>query len=251
MYMINTIPELLKSVKDKWAEWGTKGQPWFRGEPESATPLLPKLYRIPGLNENVLVQRFRSMAPMYSQSLPLPHRESNNEYLFIMQHTGAPTRLLDWTEGLLQALFFALQQEQVKPILWMLDPAQLNRLSAFNLPDANEFPMHWGNEQSPAHRNIQAAYLNDAGGSEYPVCFLPTYIHPRMAAQRSTFTVHGKQKVSISSINGLTHLVKFDINPASKNEIVQDLRILGFSFSSLFPDFEGLSKDLTQLPSGT
>ena len=159
-----------------------------------------------------------------------------------MQHVGVPTRLLDWTEGLLQALFFAL--ENSKPILWILDPQQLNSLSGFVDKDPRQLPMPWGNENSPAHRNIQAAFRLGSGATEYPVCFLPTYIHPRMAAQRCAFTVHGSLEVSIASIDGLNHVGKFDIDPNHRNEIIDDLRLLGVSRRSLFPDYDGLGHDL-------
>ena len=91
------------------------------------------------MDENLLVQRFRSMGPIYGSGLPIPVREHNDQWLYIMQHVGVQTRLLDWTEGLLQALFFALENE--KPIVWMLDPQQLNSLSGFNPPDHRQMPI--------------------------------------------------------------------------------------------------------------
>lgn len=242
---LSDIPALLRAVKDECQKWNAKGDPWFRGEPETATPLLPKLYRKGEnhYNENELVQTFRSMGPTYSVStVTPPPRENNNEWLFLMQHTGVPTRLLDWSQGLLQALFFALQED--RPILWMLDPYQLNSLSFDSSQDSDEFPIHWGNEASPAQANIQAAFRHDQGCREYPAAFLPTYIHPRMAAQKSTFTVHGKLKVSIAAIDGLTHLAKLSIGPESKEGMLADLRLLGVTYSSIFPDIDGLAREI-------
>jgi FRG domain len=46
--------------------------------------------------------------------------------------TNLPTRLLDWSEGALIALHFALKE--CKPVVWMLNPLDLNDLSYTTLP---------------------------------------------------------------------------------------------------------------------
>ena len=103
---------------------------WFRGEPEVERPLLPKVFRksLDGRvhNENQLLQMFRMKAPTFTK-YDTPPRGNTDQWLFLAQHVGLPTRLLDWTESALVGLYFALKQE--KPIVWMLDPFRLNELS--------------------------------------------------------------------------------------------------------------------------
>src|SRR5439155_21213208 len=108
---ITGIDTFLAAVERDYAAWNTVAFPWFRGEPgeDAIEPLLPKLYRKVegrpnGHDENALLQFFRMRAPI----LNLPDRpdwERIDLWLFLARHVGLPTRLLDWTEGVLVALF--------------------------------------------------------------------------------------------------------------------------------------------------
>src|SRR3990170_3760431 len=131
-------------IKD-YRSWGTNALPWFRGEPGNVSePLLPKLYRPrqdgSKHNENQLVQDFRRMAPALGYG-STPDRSEIDQWLFLMQHVGVPTRLIDWTEGALIALYFALQFK--KPVVWMLNSVALNRLSAPIAYDDDTYPLTW------------------------------------------------------------------------------------------------------------
>ena len=107
--------------------------------------------------------------------------------------------------------------------------------------------MCWGNQTSPAHKNIQAAYLHGQGATDYPIAFIPSYIHSRMASQKSMFTIQGSKEVSLAAIDGFDQIEKMSISPDHKHNILRDLDFCGISYSSIFPDYDGLGKKFNEL----
>jgi len=259
---IDTIESFIQETRNDYTKWGIEF-PWFRGEPDCKTPLVPRLYRKKykgDYYENRLVQYFRMKAPSFWYA-NVPERDHTDQWLFLAQHVRLPTRLLDWTEGSLIALYFALQEKQ--PIVWMLNPFALNDLSITNDTEKltfNIYPLTWYDpkKEDPKAKsnigfeNIAGAWENDTRGVPLPVAVQPTNVHPRMTAQRSCFTVQGKRKESLCDLlseyaPGKDILRKYVIDKDKSKEILGDLRILGMSRATLFPELDGLAKDLTEL----
>jgi hypothetical protein len=65
-------------------------------------------------------------------------------------------------------------------------------------------------------------------------------------AQRSCFTVHGKQKKGLDALvpYGSGILKRYDVDPACRQSMVNELRTLGVTDSVAFPDLHGLAKEL-------
>jgi hypothetical protein len=259
---INSLNSYIDHIREDRKSWDGASIAWFRGEPNGDTPLLPKVMR-PRENgslfdENKLLQMFRMKAPSFTQE-KTPEVTQTDQWLFLAQHVGLPTRLLDWTESALIALYFAIKNNK-EPIVWMISPLRLNALSVSNnerkrIIYRQVFPLTWFNPKNDKNlgiENIKGAWENNYAGIELPIAVIPTYIHPRMSAQRSVFTVHGSIRKPINEMlkdkgMGDNLLRRYEIKPSIVQDLKKDLNILGIQESTAFPDLDGLSRELSDL----
>lgn len=257
--MIESIEQFIEAVRKGSSDWEPSEPRWFRGEPGEpcGTPLVPSLYRdrLPPYRENELLQMFRARGSGYSDIVP--NRDHTDQWLFLAQHVGLPTRLLDWSEGALIGLHFALKAQN--PIVWMLNPLELNDLSMTQTDPKRprEFSLPWIEPDTdlpvpkrrinPAFENIAGAWELDRRGVEKPIAVYPTLVHPRLRGQRACFTVHGRRKESLEVlVSDAKILQRFKLDPSHRQSMLQELQLLGITDDALFPDLDGLAKDLKQ-----
>jgi hypothetical protein len=245
---ISSIAELASRVESDSRDWRFR---WFRGERKDykRTSLLPALYRTKRSdgkphNENQLLQRFR-LKSLSLASGPLPDRDATDQWLFLARHVGLLTRLLDWTESLLVALYFALEEVgdanapgNTDAVVWMLNPMELNKLS-YGDGLGEGFPINWMHVG-----NIRGAWELDRVGTKFPVAVLPSYVHPRLGAQKACFTVHGWAKQSLKEQVGPDILKRDLLSPEKRGELRNQLRLLGVDHTTVYPDLEHLAQEL-------
>lgn len=232
--------------------WG----PWFRGQQRAYWCLCPKLYRDYGGYarvkrdhlEDEIREEFIVRAPIFSESKPAGNDDW--EWYFLMQHFGTPTRLLDWTEGALLALYFAVRDNPgfYDAAVWVLDPYALNYSairkeevippSATGVhPDDKKLVDPW----------LPARFKNMAGLPNGPLAVFPTHIARRISTQRSCFTVHGKDMRGLDKLQGRrrARLVKIVIPSFRVTAIRRELDACGIDEATIFPDLDGLSRSLS------
>jgi hypothetical protein len=192
---------------------------------------------------------FRARATGFHDAVPM--REHTDQWLFLARHAGLPTRLLDWSEGALIALHFALKETQ--PVVWMLNPLDLNDLSYAVPPTSRprELPLPWHNPGAPginpAFDNLRGAWELDTHGARLPVAIYPTYVHARLRGQRSCFTIHGTDKRGLDTLlAGKPILKRYEVDPACRRSMQTELAVLGITDSVLFPDIDGLANELKE-----
>lgn len=300
---IERVEDFVKRVEKTWEGWGKPHSVWFRGESHRASKakpsLRPKVFGFGIEQENLLVQSFRRKAGGMSDTPPF---ERTDLWLFLAQHHNVPTRLLDWSEGALSALFFAINDvEKPNPIVYMLNPRVLKTRACAELLSLREkqedrfaqvmgigkddekygkklkyafesirrlskskrnFPLTYKGGDLPAmgYVNIAPAWEERGQYSKRTGIIMPipvpgTYQGARMIAQRSCFTVHGRERkkglkeiLEYHMIGDVAEcLVEISIakNKAAKKRMLAQLARLGITNASIFPDLDRLGYDLT------
>jgi len=254
--MIQSINHLIEAISSDLKKWAPEAKPWFRGESGDGRSLCPKIANYKLTEENYLLQSFRRQAGGLAN---VPPRDHTDMWLFLAQHYGVPTRLLDWTEGALHALYFVINREKPNPRLYMLNPRELNNLAGSRIFTPN-YPLSWtgGGGLYVAlawqNRTLDPDQIMEAKKIglklDIPLAFPAIYQDTRMIAQRSCFTIHGEQLEPLQDILEKREIdtekcfFEYRIDPKSRQVILRELSILGVSAATLFPDLDHLAEDL-------
>jgi len=190
--------------------------------------------------------RFRQSAAMLADRLP----RSSFDWTFLMQHYGVPTRLLDWSESPLVALYFAVDDLEKHPgkdaAVWCLKPTELNKnANIVDKDEAHYIPSFEDSELEP----YSADGLRLKERTElYPVATIATRNNPRIQAQMGTFTIHHRMNIAIEDVGPTkNHIIKYIIPSNAKAALAAELKLLGFSKFSLFPELASVGAILKEM----
>jgi hypothetical protein len=265
---IDSLASLEKVVIDLGNEFGEEAM-WWRGQALVYWPLKPKVYRDPPKKdgqkntkyvEHALINHFQMRALGRLGHRPRPW--SDLEWMFLAQHYGLPTRLLDWTENPLIALYFALFDEShendiVESCLWALSPTKLNEYES-NPGNPNEAQkgLIYSNE------SVVQAMVMEAFGVKCKTIIKTTRIRrsampkvialasgdndERIVAQSGHFTIHRCDSALEDFELKDKYLRKFIIPKEAKETLQQRLQQMGIRRWNLFPDLQSLAVGLKQ-----
>lgn len=242
--------------RDRWfpdePTWG----PWFRGHRCSKWKLAPTFYRhfpqpwpVKRGQRNLdseIQQEFVMTAPSLMGVRP----RNRWEWYFLMQHSGTPTRLLDWTEGGLIALYFAVRDSDggEDAAVWLIDPWWLNKCvvghSEVVPPGADGMSEEDEKRYQPW---LPKRFARNATLPKLSAAVYASHIAPRISTQRSCFTIHGSQVDSLDRLADKENskLVKVVIPAQSVKRIKQELVTCGIDEVTIYPDLDGLGRFLT------
>jgi hypothetical protein len=216
---------------------------WFRGQARQNWTLVPSLAReILNLQaESALIKRFMQNA---AQHLPMQPREEW-EWIFLMQHHRAFTRLLDWTESPLAALYFAVHEKEhigAAAAVWRLDPVALNGEAKLKFEFETEIPA-FGRDK--VLESYLPSHVRENPAELYPVAIVGPRNTPRMVAQLGTFTINHRLHTPLEEIGAGKHVWRWIVPAVAKRNILRELELLGISPLTLFPELDRVA-DITR-----
>lgn len=263
MWTAGSVGELLERVRSICRLWNpVESDPeeiWFRGQRKLGDPLLPALFRADQAkfhyDEASLFERFRVLAA------PYVHGQSFDDWgwYFLARHHGLPSRLLDWSESLLVATFFAIDghirnrtrldvdkvlaappepavYDADSPCVWLLDAGSLNQWS-----HSEDIVFVPGGARTIRYLPDSLAQA-DAGNAR-PIAILPPRTNERIAAQQGVFTLHGHEttpldKLPVPSGKSGPRLAPIVLDRSRVCHIWEELQVLGVGPLAVFPELD-------------
>ena len=259
---IGTLTSLIRYIKKDFHELArvlpaasAKRQPivWYRGVPDRDLPLVPTLYRqgvdIPVTDEVHLLNRFKQNAHQFLAERP----QGEWEWMLLGRHHGLPSRLLDWTEGLLTGAFFAAggfdkEHTDADGALWCLLPTVLNEIATNGTVRSDVLPM-FSDEAIPSSPDVfldiykASAIRTSPVQGLAPAAAISIRTNKRIQAQSGVFTVHHINRATLDQWGDGSQLWRFIIPANKKATIQQELRRAGVNPLTLFPDLDNVAKE--------
>jgi len=199
--------------------------------------------------ERALLRDFTRSLHQYSAHVPRP--DCKIEWLSIMQHHGAPTRLLDFTYSLYVACYFALEAADSESAVWAIRGPWALRESVQALKESGK---------------SDAVRLKEIHENDEDVCFElvfaesttcaaiplnPFRLNERLRIQKGVFLVPGnltksymENLESLPESDNEDNAIKLVLSPSIRAEALESLFYMNISRTSLFPGLDGYAQSL-------
>lgn len=245
---VKSLVDFIQDVLDlqhKWTKKDDEATCWFRGQDEDKPPL-PRIYRRE-YDEFEIFTDFKRHGMQWAEQVP----GDVWDWYFLMQHYGAPTRLLDWTDSALIGLYFALRERPERPpkpspVVWVLEPGRLN-----NAVVGQDIILLKDNPKA-ARYTYSLQFKKVKPLPRYPIAIDPPHVDRRLAVQRSHFTLHGTGRASLPNLRNerlpkrgeWLEKIPIDPDPETVEKIREELAVCGVVDTAVFPDLSALGSQL-------
>jgi hypothetical protein len=216
----------------------------FRGERDQRWPLYSSLSRYLqnfGVaraawpeQESRILRIFKRKAHQFLTKPPDP--DDDFQWMALMQHHGAPTRLIDFTWSPYVAAFFALERTLADGVVWAMNPARVDSSRA--------------EKRIRMDPRVQANFVKYFLTGTRHIIWMgePHTMNRRLIAQSGTFAVPGVLDVPIEEIlndSDQENILAKIVLPNAVREVgMRELYRMNITYATLFPDLDGLAKSL-------
>ena len=210
-----------------------------------------KLNRAPDI-EKALLREFKRRYHRFSTLAP--EEEHNLEWFSIMQHHGAPTRLLDFSYSVFVAAYFALEgavgpKGPKDSAIWAINGYWERREAASAFKKGSKTRRYI---EASLDKKDEASFRRIINGRKELVLVANPYrLNERLANQKGVFVCPGNLKKSfetnLKNLKGWDlkeNVVCLKIPRTLRNKGIESLHYMGISRASLFPGLDGFSQSL-------
>lgn len=210
--------------------------------------------------ERKLMNEFRRRAHHYLSDVPARH--DLVEWLALMQHHGAPTRLLDWSYSLLVAAYFAIEKaDEEKCIVWGMESVNYTSPITIEALGKERVYAHYSEHIEPklltppeeTKRRLMAI-VHFLFSAPHKGVFVvnPFRLSERATIQQSAHVMPGDiSKTFEANLNAhgreFDNLTRIEIksNPRVRKEFLVNLHRMNINRATLFPGLQGLAESMT------
>jgi hypothetical protein len=250
-YRLESWEAFLKIITDTpYSNWA------FRGHSNGAWPLasaISRYFRSFHIDprawpqqEGRILRIFKRKAQQFLAQPPAP--DDDFQWLALMQHHGAPTRLIDFTWSPYVAAFFALERATGDAAVWALNPADISSGGIRRSPKSRQRPITTSAMDPRRPGNFARYFLK--GDREFIWLGEPDIMNRRLIAQSGTFVLPGVLDRPVEEIvrrypDPRKMMAKFILPAAKVRETgLRELYRMNITFATLFPDLDGLARSL-------
>ncbi len=236
---VESLSSFITKLEEDYSSYN--GSVWYRGQSNATYKLLPSYTRDKETKrfapETTLLSAFKQNAIMLTSKQPT----NSFDWMFLMQHYGIPTRLLDWSESPLVALYFALENinNSIDAVVWSLKPTELNKIAHIN-NTSEDFFIPSCDDTDVLKYSIDNMKLDIGNTGSLPIAVIASRNNVRIQAQQGVFTIHYKGNEPIEELSNGEHIIKYIIKNENKETILKQLSLLGINKFQLFPELSSI-----------